>query len=61
MKHVTLDLGNGGAAAQGLLYEPTPKMPQRMERPCVIVIPGGAYAYRSAREADPVAAPVSGS
>ena len=59
MKHVTLDLGNGGAAAQGLLYEPTPKMPQRMERPCVIVIPGGAYAYRSAREADPVAAQFS--
>ena len=30
-------------------------MPQAMERPLVLVVPGGGYTHLSAREGDPVA------
>jgi len=30
-------------------------MPQQMEKPMVIVCPGGGYAYKSVREAEPIA------
>lgn len=33
----------------------SPEIPQQMKRPMVIVCPGGGYAYRSVREAEPIA------
>lgn len=38
------------------LHEPSEEMPRYNVRPAVVVCPGGAYAFCSAREADPVAA-----
>lgn len=61
MKQITLniDAGESTVRLQGLLYEVSREMPQRQTRPCVIICPGGGYAFRSAREADPIAAQFS--
>lgn len=44
------------ARVVGYLHEPVPgEMPQGVDRPCVVVCPGGGYVFLSAREADPPA------
>ncbi|MCI1981905.1 MAG: alpha/beta hydrolase [Oscillospiraceae bacterium] len=44
------------ARAVGYLHDVYPEeMPNRLKRPCVVVFPGGGYAYLSEREADPPA------
>jgi acetyl esterase/lipase len=40
----------------GYLHDPIPdEMPQGVDRPCVVVYPGGAYRFLSQREAEPPA------
>lgn len=56
MKIVTFNPNpNSKALVTGYLHEPSPEMPNRTERPCVVVYPGGAYIFLSDREAEPVA------
>lgn len=44
------------AHAIAYLHDPITEMPvHRTKRPCVVVLPGGAYRFCSMREADPVA------
>lgn len=44
------------ARVVGYLHDPVPaEMPSRVERPCVVVFPGGGYTFLSEREADPPA------
>lgn len=44
-----------GATLVGYLREETTEMPAFNTRPAMLILPGGGYAYCSAREADPVA------
>lgn len=44
-----------GAQLTGYLRQPSETMPGYEVRPGVLILPGGAYAYCSPREADPVA------
>lgn len=42
------------ARVVGYLHDPVPsEMPQRTERPCVVIFPGGGYVFLSERESDP--------
>lgn len=44
------------ARVVGYLHDAIPtEMPNRMERPCVVVYPGGGYEFLSERESDPPA------
>lgn len=45
----------GGAKLVGYLRDETIEMPAFNTRPAMLILPGGGYAYCSAREADPVA------
>lgn len=45
----------GGAKLVGYLRDETTEMPAFNTRPAMLILPGGGYAYCSAREADPVA------
>ena len=49
-----LDLPGGGLLTV-YLRDCVETMPQAMERPLVLVVPGGGYTHLSAREGDPVA------
>ena len=49
-----LDLPGGGLLTV-YLRDCVETMPQAMERPLVLVVPGGGYSHVSAREGDPVA------
>ena len=49
-----LDLPGGGLLTV-YLRDCVEAMPQAMERPLVLVVPGGGYSHVSAREGDPVA------
>ena len=49
-----LDLPGGGLLTV-YLRDCVETMPQAMERPLVLVVPGGGYTHVSAREGDPVA------
>ena len=49
-----LDLPGGGLLMV-YLRDCVETMPQAMERPLVLVVPGGGYSHVSAREGDPVA------
>ena len=53
MKHFAIHLPDG-ARLEGYVHEKSEEM-DNTPRPAVIVCPGGAYAYCSDREADPVA------
>ena len=44
-----------GAKLVGYLRDETAEMPAFNTRPAMLILPGGGYAYCSAREADPVA------
>ena len=44
-----------GAKLVGYLRDETTEMPAFNTRPAILILPGGGYAYCSAREADPVA------
>ena len=44
-----------GAKLVGYLRDETTEMPAFNPRPAMLILPGGGYAYCSAREADPVA------
>lgn len=44
-----------GAKLVGYLRDETIEMPAFNTRPAILILPGGGYAYCSAREADPVA------
>lgn len=44
-----------GAKLIGYLRDETTEMPAFNTRPAMLILPGGGYAYCSAREADPVA------
>ena len=44
-----------GAKLTGYLRDETTEMPAFNTRPAMLILPGGGYAYCSAREADPVA------
>ena len=55
MKLIRESILGGSAALVGYLHEPTPEIPDRTRRPAVLVCPGGAYEFRSDREADPPA------
>lgn len=54
MKHVKIPVGSNAYLYTYLLDE-SPEIACSKQRPCVIVCPGGAYAYTSDREAEPVA------
>lgn len=43
------------ARVVGYLHETTDSIPDRRERPCVVVCPGGGYTHLSDREAEPPA------
>ena len=45
----------GGGLLTVYLRDCVETMPQAMERPLVLVVPGGGYSHLSAREGDPVA------
>lgn len=45
----------GGGQLTVYLRDAAEAMPSAMERPVVVVVPGGGYSHVSAREADPVA------
>ena len=45
----------GGGKLMLYLRDAVEKMPNAMERPLVLVVPGGGYTHVSAREGDPVA------
>ena len=47
-----LDLPGGGLLTV-YLRDCVETMPQAMERPLVLVVPGGGYSHLSAREGDP--------
>ena len=49
-----LDLPGGGLLTV-YLRDCVETMPLAMERPLVLVVPGGGYSHLSAREGDPVA------
>lgn len=52
-------LPGSGAKVVGYLHTPIWEMETRREKfPAVVICPGGAYAFVSEREADPVAAPI---
>lgn len=57
MKRIELSPNpNTKAKLVGYLHDKNEQeMPNRMKRPCVLICPGGAYAFCSEREADPVA------
>ena len=55
MKMIRESILNGSAALVGYLHEPSPEIPNRTRRPAVLICPGGAYEFRSDREADPPA------
>lgn len=46
---------NSKARVTGYLHDVSQEMPDRAERPCVVVYPGGGYEILSDREADPPA------
>lgn len=46
---------HSGARCVGYLHDRSEEMPDRAARPCVVVCPGGAYAFLSDRESDPPA------
>ena len=54
MELKTLEL-TGGGHLKLYLRDAVEKMPNAMERPLVLVVPGGGYTHVSAREGDPVA------
>ena len=49
-----LDLTGGGTLTV-YLRQSTDRMPNAIDRPLVLVVPGGGYTHVSAREGDPVA------
>lgn len=60
--NVTLDYAKAGvnapqkpAALSVYLLTAQPDMPAWMERPMVVICPGGGYRYKSVREAEPIA------
>ena len=55
MKLVEEPILENGAKLVGYLHTPSPEMPQRANRPAVLICPGGGYVMRSDREADPPA------
>lgn len=57
MKTVNLTPDEGsGARLVGYLHDLDDReMPNRLQRPCVLICPGGGYTFLSAREADPPA------
>ena len=55
MKIVEEPILENGAKLVGYLHTPSPEMPQRTNRPAVLICPGGGYVMRSDREADPPA------
>ena len=55
MKIVETPILDGGATLTGYLHDAVPEIPNRLERPAVVICPGGAYAFCSNREADPPA------
>ena len=54
MRHEVITLPRTGAEAELYLTDNRAVEPER-RRPLVLIFPGGAYAYRSDREAEPVA------
>ena len=44
-----------GAKLTGYLRDETNEMPAFNIRPAMLILPGGGYAFCSAREADPIA------
>lgn len=46
---------NSKARVVGYLHEKSAETPERTQRPCVVVFPGGGYVYLSDREAEPPA------
>ena len=56
MQISTLNLTTDGRVSlTAYIQQPSPEMPNRAVRPAVIILPGGAYAFLSDREAEPVA------
>ena len=56
MQISTLNLTEDGRVnLTAYVQQPSPEMPNQAVRPAVIVLPGGAYAFLSDREAEPVA------
>ena len=45
----------GGGTLTVYLRDPCERMPKAIDRPLVLVVPGGGYTHVSAREGDPVA------
>lgn len=43
------------AKVTGYLHDESPTMPERNQRPCVLIFPGGGYDHLSPRESDPPA------
>ena len=52
MQISTLNLTTDGRVSlTAYIQQPSPEMPNRAVRPAVIILPGGAYAFLSDREA----------
>lgn len=55
MKYNTIRMEHSGANLAVYFQEASPELKNSIARPCVLVIPGGGYAMRSDREAEPIA------
>lgn len=55
MKHEVLHLTHEGVTLETYVLDPSPEMKHMDFRPAVLVFPGGAYAFCSDREAEPIA------
>ena len=55
MKMIQEHILDQDAQLVGYLHDPSPEIPDRVDRPAVLICPGGAYEFCSDREADPPA------
>ncbi len=55
MKYIDVKLEPNGASLTGFCYEPSVTLPESEAKPCVLIVPGGAYLHCVDKEADPIA------
>ena len=55
MKMIQEHILDQDAQLVGYLHDPSPEIPDRVDRPAVLICPGGAYEFCSDRESDPPA------
>ena len=55
MDHQYIPIGTEGAVLQTYFLDVSEELKQSAQRPVIVICPGGAYAYCSDREAEPIA------